>query len=109
MKIQVTGRHVEIGSALSTYIEDRLNAMADKYFSKSIDAAVTIDKQGKQYSVDCSFHANQGVTLQSSGMSEDVYDAFEMTAGKIEKQLRRYKRRITNHHKAPLKEIEPTD
>lgn len=106
MEINVTGRKMNVGEALTTHVEGRLEDVADKYFSRTIDASATFAKEGHTYRTDVSFHANQGVNLQSRGEADDPYAAFEMAAEKVEKQLRRYKRRIKNHHKSPRRDVD---
>lgn len=98
MQISVTGRHLDIGEAFKTHVEDRLNAIAHKYFDRAMDAQVTLAKEAHQYRVDCTMHANQGTVLQARATGSDIYGTFDGAADKIEKQLRRYKRRIKNHH-----------
>ena len=62
---------------------------------------VIVSKEAHLFGV--KIHANPGTTsnivIKSSGESPDIYAAFDTAADKVEKQLRRYKRRITNHHK----------
>ncbi|MBL4838439.1 MAG: ribosome-associated translation inhibitor RaiA [Kordiimonadaceae bacterium] len=106
MKINVTGRKMNVGEALTTHVDSRLTVIADKYFSRTIDASVTFATEGHAFRSDVSFHASQGVNLQSRGEADDPYAAFEMAAEKVEKQLRRYKRRLKNHHKPPRRDIE---
>ena len=43
-------------------------------------------------------HANQGLVLKSHGQAQDAHLAFDQAADKIEKQLRRYKRRLKDRH-----------
>lgn len=101
MEIQVTGRKMDIGASLKDHIEGRLHEGTSKYFSRSIDAQVNVSKQGHGFRVDCSLHPNKGLKMQSHAEAQDVYEAFDSAADKIEKQLRRYKRRIKNHHNSP--------
>ena len=98
MEIHVTGRHIDIGASFRSHVEERLNTLADKFFNGSIDGSVTVSKDGPFYSVDCLLHPLQGINLQSRCQGEDVYGAFDVAAEKLEKQLRRHKRRIKNHH-----------
>ncbi|MEM9880806.1 MAG: ribosome-associated translation inhibitor RaiA [Pseudomonadota bacterium] len=96
--MQVTGRQVDVGEALQEHVRDRLESGASKYFSRTLDAGVTVHRSGHQFMVECHVHANQGVNLESSGKADNAYAAFDEAAEKIEKQLRRYKRRLKNHH-----------
>ena len=98
MQISVSGRHLDIGDAFKVHVEDRLNAIAHKYFDRAIEAQVTLAKEAHNYRVDCTMHANQGTILQARADGSDIYGTFDGAADKVEKQLRRYKRRIKNHH-----------
>ena len=98
MDIKVSGRHLDVGDALRAHVGQRIEAGAAKYFDRSIAAQVTFSKAGHGFHVDCTLHAPRGVTLQSHGEGGDAYSAFDAAADKIDKQLRRYKRRLTNHH-----------
>lgn len=100
MDIRISGRQVDVSDAFRENVEDRLNEGVSKYFPRSISANVTLAKENHLFVVDCNLHANQGVQLQSSGSAGDAYAAFEQAAERIEKQLRRYKRRLKNHHNA---------
>ncbi|GHF15937.1 ribosomal subunit interface protein [Kordiimonas sediminis] len=105
MEINVTGRKMNVGEALTDHIKTRLSGVADKYFSRSIDSSATVTKEGHICRVDISMHPNQGIQLHGRGEADDPYAAFDIAADKVEKQLRRYKRRLKNHHTSPSKEI----
>lgn len=98
MQVSITGRKINVGAALTAHVEDRLTAATSKYFNRSIDAAVTIGKEGHSFRADCLLHAPPGLNMRSHAEADDVYAAFDAAADKLEKQLRRYKRRIKNHH-----------
>ena len=98
MQVSITGRKIKVGEALTAHVENRLTAAASKYFDRSIDAAVTIGKEGHGFSADCLLHAPPGLNMRSHAEADNVYAAFDAAADKLEKQLRRYKRRIKNHH-----------
>lgn len=98
MEIQITGRQVDVGESLQDHVRDRLEADTSKYFNRAINAGVTVERDGHLFVVECHVHANQGVNLESTGRADNAYAAFDDAADKIEKQLRRYKRRLKNHH-----------
>ncbi len=90
---------MDIGDSLRLYIEGHIDGIVDKYFDHSIDGTVTMSKNAHLHRADCSVHLGNGVYLQSHAEEKDVYAAFDTAAEKMEKRLRRYKRRLTNHRK----------
>ncbi|MEL6723591.1 MAG: ribosome-associated translation inhibitor RaiA [Pseudomonadota bacterium] len=103
MTIQIAGRHLDVGDALKERISDGLEAAVTKYFDRSFDANVTVEKRGHQILTDCNVHLPSGIVLQSSGAASDPYASLEESLEKMEKRVRRYHRRLKDHHKrAPL-------
>lgn len=99
MRIQVAGRHMSVGEALQTRITEDLTARLDKYAARPTDAQVTIGKTPVgQYEVDCALHLASGISLQAQGGGPDAHIAFDDALGKIEKRVRRYRKRLKNHH-----------
>lgn len=105
MDINISGRKMNVGEALTEHAQDRLDTISDKYFARSIDAQTTFTKDGPFFRVDISMHPNQGINLQSHADADDPYAAFDTAADKVEKQLRRYKRRLKNHHHATTSDV----
>ncbi len=98
MQIVVKGKQVDVGDALRAYIEDRLGGSVGKYFDDAIESSVVISRQGTMFRADCSVHVGSGIFAQSQGQAGDARSAFDDAAEKVEKQLRRYKRRLRSHH-----------
>jgi ribosomal subunit interface protein len=105
MRVQVAGRQMDVGEALRTRITTELDAGVSKYFSRATDAVVTVAKNGVGCEVDCAVHLASGISLQVQGHGVDAHAAFGDALHKLEKRVRRYKRRLRNHHtdhRAPL-------
>lgn len=100
MQIQITGKHIDLGEALRGRIESGLEAAVTKYFDRPTAGHVTVSKDGYQTAVDCSVHLPSGIVLQAQGMAEEPYAALENSLEKMEKRVRRYKRRLKDHHRA---------
>ena len=98
MQIQITGKHMDLGEALRGRIESGLEAAVSKYFNRTGDARVFVSQQGPFVEVDCNVHLPSGIVLQSTGKAEDPYAALEDSLDKMEKRVRRYKRRLKDHH-----------
>ncbi len=107
MRIQIAGRQMDVGEALRTRIENDLANGVGKYFNRATDAVVTVGKNGGGIgmAVDCLVHLPSGISLQAEGHGGDAHSAFDDALVKLEKRVRRYKRRLRNHHadnKSPL-------
>ena len=106
MDIRVSGHQVDTGEALRSHVENRLSAMAEKFFSRAVSAHVTFGKGPHDHAFTCDIiaHVRQGVILKGSGKAADAHPAFDQAAERIEKQLRRYSRRLKDRHGAGLVE-----
>ena len=99
MEISVKGKHLDVGVALRGYVEDQLQNTVAKYFNRAVDGTVVISREGRMFRVDISVHAGRGMVMQGGGTADEAYAAFDGALGHIAKRLRRYKRRLCNHHK----------
>jgi len=99
MEIIVKGKQIDLGESFRVHAEATLTQLVEKYFDRAIDAAVIISKDAHLVKADISVHPIRGITLQSAAGAADSYAAFDAASEKISKQLRRYKRRLTNHSK----------
>lgn len=100
MQIQITGKHMNLGAAMRDRIEAGLEAAVAKYFNRTGEASVFVSQQGPFVEVDCNVHLPSGIVLQSTGRADDPYAALEVSLEKMEKRVRRYKRRLKDHHAA---------
>ena len=110
MHIKISGKHIDVGDALSTHVEDRLTQAVQKYFENPVDATVVFSRDPKNFfKCDASVNLSTGLHAQAHASEPEIYAAFDHAAERIEKQIRRYKRRLKNHHqraKDPIDLIE---
>lgn len=104
MDIRISGHQVATGDALKDHVTARLQAIADKYFSRTISADVTFGKgpHDNGFTVAIVAHVMQGLVLKASSDGMDAHGAFDGVADKIEKQLRRYMRRLKDRNAAAI-------
>lgn len=99
MEIRVSGHQMDTGEALQTHAAERLTGIFDKYFGRAISSQVTFGKApGGAFRCDIVTHVMQGVILKGASVAHDAHRAFDEAAEKVDKQLRRYKRRIKDRH-----------
>jgi ribosomal subunit interface protein len=99
MDIRISGHQMETGAALQEHVAKRLSAIVEKYFDRALSSQVTFSKApGGAFTCDIVTHVMHGLVLKAQGLAHDAHIALEDAAAKIDKQLRRYKRRLTARH-----------
>lgn len=110
MHIKVSGKHIDVGDALRSHVEDRLEQAVAKYFDRAVGANVVFSRDARNFfKCDSAVDLSTGLHAQSQAAADDIYAAFEQAVERIEKQIRRYKRRLKNHHQnrqSPIELIE---
>lgn len=105
MHIQVVNKGIDVSDSLRAQILGRVEDGVAKYFNRPGEAHIAISREGIGFRVDCSLHLPSGMMLQAHDSADDAYKAADSTMDKLEKRLRRYKRKLKNHrhdHKAEL-------
>lgn len=105
MDVIITGKGIELGEALQTHVQDRISSGVHKYFGRPAEAQVTFARNGSSIRCETTAHLASGVFLNAQGDAHDAYGAFDDALEKLEKRVRRYKRRLKDHHangKEPL-------
>ena len=98
MDIRVSGHQVATGEALQSHAQDRLTGVVGKYFPAALSSTVTFNRApAGAFRADVITHVMQGLVLKGAGIAQDAHLALDQAAEKIDKQLRRYKRRLTDH------------
>jgi ribosomal subunit interface protein len=102
MDIRVSGHQVDTGDALKVMVQERLQGIADKYFQRAISSTVTFGKGPHDNGFVCDIvcHVTQGLVLKGHNSGQEAQGAFAGAADKIEKQLRRYTRRLKDRNAA---------
>ena len=99
MQVTVHGHHLDVGEALETHINDRIEAINEKYFGRAVNVVVTMEKETKSlFKSHISLTVGRDIQVQATAKTHDVYGSFDEAADKIAKQLRRYKRKLRDHH-----------
>jgi ribosomal subunit interface protein len=97
MPLRVSGKNLDIGESLRTHVLEKVQTLIARYFDGKVTGHVVMSPEGSSFRTDCSLHLSSGVNLQSEGRAHEPYASFEQAADKIERRLRRYKKRLKEH------------
>lgn len=106
MRYQISGKQIDIGEALQTHVKTELGEAVQKYAERPTDANVIFSKSGHEFVCETTVHLSTGLTASAKAHATDIYGSFDSCAAKMEKQLRRYKRRLKDHHRERAQPVE---
>ncbi|MCM2291579.1 ribosome-associated translation inhibitor RaiA [Allorhizobium sp. BGMRC 0089] len=98
MSVRVSGKQMEIGDSFRQRIESQIADAVGKYFDGGYSSQVIVSKSAFRFSADCIIHLDTGINLHATGEATEPQAAFDAAAERIEKRLRRYKRKLKDHH-----------
>jgi ribosomal subunit interface protein len=99
MDIRVSGHQIDTGDALRAHVSTRLKTTVDKYFPRALSSHVTFGPAPHgAFRCDIVCHVMSGLILKGQGEAQDAHVSFDRAAERIDKQLRRYMRRLKDRH-----------
>ncbi len=100
MKFIIHGKNVEVTDALKSYVKEKLGKM-EKYSRHIVDVNVELSvhknpriKNNQLVTVTTSVN---GLMLRSEESSTSMYAAIDLVGDKLERQLKKYERKRTDH------------
>ena len=106
MRYQISGKQIDIGMSLQTHVRTELDEVVQKYAERPTDALVVFSKSAHEFSCETTVHLSTGLIATAKAKDTEIYAAFNSCCAKMEKQLRRYKRRLKDHHKDRTQPVE---
>jgi ribosomal subunit interface protein len=97
MPFRVSGKNLDLGEALRERIGDRVAESLGKYFDGGYSGHITLERDGFGFRTECAIHLDSKVTLHAQGKATDAYISADQAVTRLEKQLRRYHRRLKDH------------
>jgi ribosomal subunit interface protein len=106
MRYQISGKQIDIGEALQTHVKAELGEVVEKYAQRPTEVVVFFSRVAHEFTCETTLHLSTGLNAQAKGHATEIYAAFESCREKMDKQLRRYKRRLRNHHRDRAEPVE---
>ncbi len=109
MQIKITGKHLDIGDALRTHIETKLQSLRERFFEGTVHGNVVLEKRRNLFLTDCTIHLATGLVLQAHAEDGAAMSSADSALAHLEKQLKKYKQRLKDHHRNPREAREPRE
>ncbi len=106
MRYQISGKQIDVGEALQTHVKTELGAVVGKYAQRPTDAMVIFSRSAHEYVCEATVHLSTGLNASAKANATEIYAAFDKCRDKMDKQLRRYKRRLKDHHRERARPVE---
>lgn len=98
MKLDISGKHLDLGDALKFHIQEKLEKAVSKYFGDAVDAQVIVRKNNHDFSINIDVHVGRNIFVRAEESASDAHVATDKAIHIIEKNLRRYKKKLKAHH-----------
>ena len=96
MNISITGRNIELTDGLKAAVEEKLSKL-DKYFVRDTEVHVTMSVEKERQKVEVTIPV-KGNIIRSEQVSNDMYVSIDLVEEVIERQLKKYKKKIIDKH-----------
>lgn len=97
MRITISGKNIDVTEGLRVAIEEKLSKL-DKYFYKDTDASVTLSVEKSRQKIEVTIPVKGGI-IRSEQVSSDMYVSIDLVAEVIERQLKKYRKKLIQQHR----------
>ncbi len=97
MQINITGHHVDITPALRAYVEEKLERL-ERHFDNITNAHVILEIEKDRQKAEATIHVSRGQVYADSE-DENMYAAIDSLADKLDRQIKKHKEKLKDHHR----------
>lgn len=96
MQLSVTGHHIDVTPALRNYVDTKLRKL-ERHFDQMTDIHCILTVEKLIHKAEATVHVNGG-TIHADSTEADMYAAIDALVDKLDRQVKRHKEKITDHH-----------
>lgn len=107
MQINLTGHHIDITDSLKNFVDSKFEKL-ERHFEHITNIHVILGVEKERQKAEATINVNRG-QLFAEAEHEDMYAAIDSLLDKLDRQLKKHKEKLTDHHKAEgsIKNREP--
>ncbi|MCK5382502.1 MAG: ribosome-associated translation inhibitor RaiA [Gammaproteobacteria bacterium] len=98
MQINLSGHHVDLTTPLREYVNSKMERL-ERHFDQVTDIHVVLGVEKLRHKAEATMHISGGDIFADS-VEENMYAAIDGLVDKLDRQLKKHKEKITNHHRS---------
>lgn len=98
MQLNLTGHHIEITPALQTYVTNKFERL-ERHFDHVTNVHVVLTVEKLRHKAEATVHIS-GADVFADAIDEDMYAAIDALADKLDRQIKKHKEKLTDHHRS---------
>ena len=100
MKFIISGKNITVSPGLKTAVEDKLGKL-ERYFTPDTEVIVTLSVEKERQKIEVTIPM-KGNIIRSEQVSNDMYVSIDLVEEIIERQIRRYRKKLIDKKQAAL-------
>ena len=97
MQLNLTGHHMDITDSLRNYVNEKLQRL-ERHFDHVINAHVILSVEKNRHKAEATLHLS-GSNVFADAIEDDMYAAIDGLVDKLDRQVIKYKEKLTDHHR----------
>src|SRR3982751_3913190 len=98
MQLSLTGHHVEVTSALRSYVEKKLERIS-RHFEQVIDVHCVLTVEKLRHKAEATLHVS-GSAIHADAINGNMYASIDLLADKLDRCVMKHKEKMKDHHAA---------
>jgi len=97
MQVDITGHHIDITDALRDYVNSKMERV-ERHFDIIGKPHVVLSVEKKRQKAEATLQF-KGHVVFADAVDENMYAAIDSLADKLNRQVKKHKEKVTNHHR----------
>ncbi len=98
MDIRFQGKNLAVTEGMKDHLRDKLSRF-EKYAPRLVEAHVVLNKEKYFFEAEVTLLAKNLRAYGESRSKENIYGAIDLACARVEKQLKKYREKVKDHHK----------
>ena len=97
MQVHITGRHVEITDGIREHVYAKIDRSLSG-LTRVQDVQVVLELQKRTHTAEVIVKGKNHIHVEAESMSENMYTSIDEAVEKVERQLRKLREKVQDHH-----------